>query len=215
MKLCSIMRPLVPLFVALAVLAGCRGGSKSAVAAAVLGTASNNMDIVAAARAQIGVTTNYVPDYRKIGYPNGDIPRGEGVCTDVIVRALRDSRGLDLQELMHNDMRANFKAYPRKRQWLLGRPDSNIDHRRVLNQECFFTRQGWAVPVTDNPDDFLPGDLVSCRVSDLPHIMIVSDRKASDGTPLVIHNIGRGAKEENSLFRFQLTGHFRLPTCKP
>ena len=172
---------------------------------------SNNVDIVIAARAQIGVTTNYVADYRKIDYPNGDIPRGEGVCSDVVVRALRDARKIDLQELMHLDMSANFSKYPRKRKWLLGWPDSNIDHRRVLNQECFFARQGWAVPVTTNRTDYLPGDFVTCRVYGLPHIMVVSDRKARDGTPFVIHNIGAGTQEENSLFSFQLTGHFRLP----
>ena len=187
------------------------GVSMSAPPTVDVKACSNNVDIVIAARAQIGVTTNYVADYRKISYPNGDIPRGEGVCSDVVVRALRDSRKLDLQELMHTDMKANFGKYPRKRKWLLGRPDSNIDHRRVLNQECFFTRQGWSVPITGNPHDYLPGDFVSCRVYGLPHIMIVSDRKALDGTPLVIHNIGSGTHEENALFSFQLTGHFRLP----
>ncbi len=186
---------------------------------AVVEVHSNNVDIVLAARAQIGVTTNYVADYRKIDYPNGDIPRGEGVCSDVVVRALRDARNLDLQELMHGDMEANFNKYPRKRKWLLARPDSNIDHRRVLNQECFFTREGWAVPVSTNRNEYLPGDFVTCRVYGLPHIMIVSDRKTRDGTPLVIHNIGGGTQEENALFGFQMTGHFRLPIqadlCSP
>lgn len=190
------------------------GVSMSAPPTVDVKACSSNVDIVIAARAQIGVTTNYVADYRKIDYPNGDIPRGEGVCSDVVVRALRDARKIDLQELMHLDMSANFSKYPRKRKWLLGWPDSNIDHRRVLNQECFFARQGWAVPVTTNRDDYLPGDLVTCRVYGLPHIMVVSDRKARDGTPLVIHNIGRGTQEKNALFSFQLTGHFRLPIIR-
>ena len=192
-------------------LAGCGKNSTSTAKASLALSTSNNVDIVVAARTQIGVTTNYVADYRKIDYPNGDIPRGEGVCSDVVVRALRDARKIDLQELMHVDMSANFSKYPRKRKWLLGRPDSNIDHRRVLNQECFFTRQGWAVPVSTNRNDYLPGDFVTCRVYGLPHIMIVSDRKARDGTPLIIHNIGGGTQEENALFGFELTGHFRLP----
>ncbi len=144
------------------------GVSMSAPPTVDVKACSSNVDIVIAARAQIGVTTNYVADYRKIDYPNGDIPRGEGVCSDVVVRALRDARKIDLQELMHLDMSANFSKYPRKRKWLLGWPDSNIDHRRVLNQECFFARQGWAVPVTTNRDDYLPGDLVTCRVYGLP-----------------------------------------------
>ena len=201
--------------VVLMMVCGCPEEAKNLPNRPVAQACSNNVDIVIAARAQIGVTTNYVADYRKISYPNGDIPRGEGVCSDVVVRALRDSRNLDLQELIHIDMRANFWKYPRKRKWLLVRPDSNIDHRRVLNQECFFTRQGWSVQVTTNRNDYLPGDLVTCRVFGLPHIMIVSDRKARDGTPLVIHNIGSGTQEKNALFSFQLTGHFRLPTLIP
>ena len=201
----------ISLLCILAALAGCGENPATTTKEGVALSPSNNVDIVIAARAQIGVTTNYVADYRKIGYPNGDIPRGEGVCSDVVVRALRDARKIDLQELMHLDMSANFSKYPRKRKWLLGRPDSNIDHRRVLNQECFFTRQGWSVPITDNPQDYLPGDFVTCRVYGLPHIMIVSDKKARDGTPLVIHNIGSGAQEENALFGFQMSGHFRLP----
>jgi len=41
--------------------------------------------------------------------------------------------------------------------------------------------------------------------------MVVSDRRSADGTPLVIHNIGSGAKEEERLFAFPLTGHYRVP----
>ena len=204
----------ISLLCILVALAGCGENSAPTTKAGVALSPSNNVDIVVAARAQIGVTTNYVADYRKIGYPNGDIPRGEGVCSDVVVRALRDARKIDLQELMHLDMSANFSKYPRKRKWLLGWPDSNIDHRRVLNQECFFARQGWAVPVSTNRNDYLPGDLVTCRVYGLPHIMIVSDKTARDGTPLVIHNIGGGTQEENALFGFQMSGHFRLPMLK-
>lgn len=44
----------------------------------------------------------------------------------------------------------------------------------------------------------------------LPHIMIVSDRTNRDGRPLVLHNIGRGTQEEDRLFEFKLTGHFRI-----
>ena len=45
----------------------------------------------------------------------------------------------------------------------------------------------------------------------LPHIMIVSDKKTAAGVPLAIHNIGSGTQEEDFLFAYPLTGHYRIP----
>ena len=161
----------------------------------------------AEARRQIGVTTSYDPDYVQIAYPGGDVPVDRGVCTDVVIRALR-CLGLDLQKAVHEDMAAHFSAYPRL--WGLRRPDKNIDHRRVPNLRTYFTRRGWALPVTHNARDYRPGDLVTCLVgSNLPHIFIVSDATTAEGEPLIIHNIGRGVVEEPGLFEFELTGHYR------
>lgn len=166
--------------------------------------------IVAAARDQIGKTTIYDGAYVGLKYPGGDVPIERGVCTDVVVRALRTGRELDLQKAVHEDMRKNFGSYPKI--WRLKRPDRNIDHRRVPNLKTFFKRRGYSLPVTKKGEDYLPGDLVTCTVPpNLPHIMVVSDRKTKKGVPLVIHNIGRGAQEENSLFTYPLTGHYRLP----
>ena len=165
------------------------------------------LDLVKAARAQIGVTTIYDPAYVGLKYPGGDVPAERGVCTDVVIRALRKT-GADLQKLVHDDMAAHFSKYPKI--WGLKRTDKNIDHRRVPNLMTFFKRRGIAKPVTKTKSDYHPGDLVTCTVPpNLPHIRIVSDKKSADGTPLVIHNIGRGAREENRLFEFPLTGHFR------
>jgi uncharacterized protein YijF (DUF1287 family) len=170
------------------------------------GTAS---DLAAAARDQVGKTLRYDPSYQPIGYPNGDIPLDRGVCTDVVVRALRTAYGYDLQQQVHEDMRAHFSAYPQI--WGLARPDRNIDHRRVPNLQTFFKRQGWALPLSREASRFLPGDIVTCIVPpNLPHIMIVSDRLGPSRIPLVIHNIGAGAREEDRLFQFKLTGHYRL-----
>ena len=170
---------------------------------------TNNVDIVAAARKQIGVTVGYDPAYRRLAYPNGDVPRSSGVCTDVVIRALRDARKVDLQKLVHEDMKANFAKYPQ--QWGLRRTDPNIDHRRVPNLQCFFKRKGWSLKATKTASDYEPGDFVTVIVGGrLPHIMIVSDKKAADGTPLVIHNIGSGTKEEDSLLTYPLTGHYRM-----
>lgn len=165
--------------------------------------------LVEAARKQVGVTVSYVPTYRKLDYPNGDVPRSEGVCVDVVIRAMRDTKLGDLQQLVHEDMKANFAKYPQN--WGLKRPDPNIDHRRVPNLQCYFKRKGYAIPVTQNGADYRPGDIVTSLVGGrLPHIMIVSDKKNPSGVPLVIHNIGSGAKEEEGLFDYPLTGHYRL-----
>lgn len=167
--------------------------------------------IVAAARQQIGVTVSYDPAYTKLEYPGGDVPKERGVCTDVVIRAMRKGLAKDLQKLVHEDMRGSFGVYPKN--WGLSRPDRNIDHRRVLNLKIWFKRQGYQLPLADrkNPGDFLPGDLVTCTVPPhLPHIMIVSDRKSAAGVPLVIHNIGSGTREEDCLFKFPLTGHYRV-----
>lgn len=151
----------------------------------------------------------YDGSYRKISYPGGDVPAGFGVCSDVVIRSYR-ALGVDLQKRVHEDMKANFSAYPKY--WGLSRPDSNIDHRRVPNLRVFFTRHGQSLPVSNNKADYLPGDIVSWNLRDggsLPHIGIVSDRKAEDGTPLIIHNIGAGPQLENMLFDYQITGHYR------
>ena len=167
--------------------------------------------IVAAARDQIGKTLSYDPAYTSLSYPNGDVPIEKGVCTDVVIRALRSSFQMDLQKLVHEDMKVAFGKYPQ--QWGLKSPDRNIDHRRVPNLKCFFERQGWSLPVTQKNEDYLPGDIMTCTVAGkLPHIMVVSDRKSIEGVPLVIHNIGQGVKEEPRLFEFPLTGHYRLRT---
>lgn len=169
--------------------------------------AQQNLAIVTSARKQIGVTTRYVPDYVALDYPNGDVPQETGVCTDVVIRALRGV-GKDLQKLVHEDMKANFSRYPKN--WGLSRTDRNIDHRRVPNLQAFFKRKGMSLAVTKKAADYLPGDLVTCTVAGkLPHIMVVSDRKNAKGVPLVIHNIGSGAVEEDRLFDFPLTGHYR------
>ena len=181
----------------------------AAFAAPVGYAATNNVDLVSAARKQIGVTVRYVPDYQRIAYPNGDVPREQGVCVDVVIRALRDARKVDLQQLVHEDMKANFAKYPQN--WGLKKTDTNIDHRRVPNLQCYFTRKGYALKVATRANDYHPGDFVTCTVAGrLPHIMLISDRKSKGGTPLVIHNIGQGAQEEDSLFAYPITGHYRM-----
>jgi uncharacterized protein len=163
--------------------------------------------LIAAARKQVGVTVQYDPAYSALKFPGGDVPRAKGVCTDVVIRAYRDAFNIDLQALVNADMKANFGLYPKI--WSLSRADKNIDHRRVPNLQVFLKRQGAALPLSNKPGDWQPGDIFTSMVGGrLPHIGIVSDRKEGS-TPLAIHNIGRGTQEENVLFAHKLTGHFR------
>ncbi len=61
-------------------------------------------------------------------------------------------------------------------------------------------------------EDYTHGDIVTVMVGGkLPHIMIVSDKKTAAGVPLAIHNIGSGTQEEDVLFAYPLTGHYRIP----
>jgi len=170
--------------------------------------------LVAAARGRLKSIVVYDGRYIALDYPGGDVPATMGVCTDVVIRSLRKAYDLDLQKRVHEDMQANFGKYPTN--WGLTRTDKNIDHRRVPNLETYFTRAGQALPITRVPSDYKPGDIVSWRLDSntgsagLPHIGIVSERLSRGGTPLIIHNIGRGVEESDMLFDHRITGHFRV-----
>jgi uncharacterized protein len=165
--------------------------------------------VTEAARDQVGVTLTYDPAYVSLDFPGGDVPRDRGVCTDVVIRALRDGWGIDLQLAVNRDMKADFSAYPRL--WGLSATDRNIDHRRVPNLQTLLARIGAEVPLTDGPTPYLPGDIITWTLpGNLAHMGIVSDRRADDGTPLILHNIGAGAQEEDILFTFPMTGHYRI-----
>lgn len=150
----------------------------------------------------------YDPSYFSIDYPNGDVPEGKGVCTDVIIRAYR-MFGIDLQERVHEDMSSNFHDYPNI--WGLQSTDKNIDHRRVPNLMKFFERHGEQLEVSDIPDDYKPGDIVCWRLDGgMTHIGIVANRKSGDGRRnLIVHNIGSGQVLADCLFRFKIIGHYR------
>jgi uncharacterized protein YijF (DUF1287 family) len=164
--------------------------------------------LVDAGRAQIGVTLHYDPSYVRLAYPGGDVPIERGVCTDVVIRAYR-AVGVDLQQLVHEDMRAHFSEYPNN--WALRITDRNIDHRRVPNLGRFLARHGKALGTASSDEEFLAGDLVTWRLpSGVPHIGIVSDRTGAGGTPLIVHNIGAGTREEDVLRAYAVTGHYRF-----
>ncbi len=160
--------------------------------------------LVSAAVARAEVQVRYVPDYVRIPYPGGDVPADTGVCTDEIVRVYREV-GVDLQKELHEDLVAHFSAYPSK----LRRPDPNIDHRRVPMLMRFFERRGASRPITSNPADYQPGDVVAWDLV-AGHVGIVIDQKDPTGTrPLILHNVGRGPKIEDALFSWRIIGHYR------
>lgn len=149
----------------------------------------------------------YDPGYFSIAYPNGDVPEGKGVCTDVVIRAYRKV-GIDLQEEVHLDMKSNFDSYPNN--WGLRATDTNIDHRRVPNLMKFFERNGKTLAISDDPDDFRPGDIVAWNLGGgVLHIGMVVNKKSKDGKRfLIAHNIGRGQELSDCLFSFKIIGHY-------
>ncbi|WP_237732281.1 DUF1287 domain-containing protein [Flavobacterium sp. UGB4466] len=157
----------------------------------------------------IDPSTVYDPAYFSIPYPNGDIPSNKGVCTDVVIRSYR-KLNIDLQKEVHEDMAANFSAYPSLQKWGLTSTDTNIDHRRVPNLAVFFERKGKKLPVTQNANDYKTGEIVTWLINNkLDHIGIVTAKKSEDGKRnLIVHNIGNGQVLEDCLFQYKITGHY-------
>lgn len=151
----------------------------------------------------------YDPAYYVIPYPMGDVPPDRGVCTDVVIRAYRQL-SVDLQQLVHEDMRAHFDAYPTR--WGLSKPDPNIDHRRVPNLRAFFERKGASLPLTQRAADYLPGDAVTWTLpGGQPHIGLVVERVSADSLRYqIVHNVGAGQVLEDMLFEYSITGHYRF-----
>ena len=150
----------------------------------------------------------YDPSYFSISYPNGDVPKDKGVCTDVIIRAYR-KLNIDLQKEVHEDMAANFSKYPKI--WGLRNTDKNIDHRRVPNLMVFFKRFGEVKSISDKPEDYNPGDIVCWNLGGaVTHIGIVSNQKSRDNKRyLIVHNIGAGQVLQDCLFDYKIIGHYR------
>jgi len=172
-------------------------------------TSADVKKILESAVEQTTVAKNYDPAYVVMPYPMGDVPPEKGVCSDVVIRAFRKA-GVDLQKAIHEDMARNFSVYPKK--WSLTKPDANIDHRRVPNLQTFFTRQGKSLAITDQAEDYKPGDIVAWDLNGkgLTHIGLVSN-SYSEKTKryLIIHNIGGGTQAEDVIFDWKIIGHYR------
>lgn len=167
------------------------------------------MKLAQEARKLTNDQVTYDPQYFKIAYPNGDVPADKGVCTDVIIRAYR-KMGIDLQQLVHEDMKAHFGLYPKN--WGLKSTDKNIDHRRVPNLMVFFERKGQKLSITSKAEDYKPGDIVCWNLGGgITHIGIVSNQLSEDKKRYkIIHNVGAGQVLEDFIFNYKIIGHYRF-----
>jgi hypothetical protein len=160
------------------------------------------------------------PKYRDGYYNGGYPPEDEGVCTDVIWRAFKNA-GYMLKELIDEDIQNHLDLYPR----VEGKPDPNIDFRRIKNLRVFLNR--YAVPLTteiipgdeDNLKQWQAGDII---VFDDPqeHIGILSDQRNAEGIPLMIHNCGPYTRENDMVLYWRdnlspIIGHYRFPPDEP
>lgn len=170
--------------------------------------------LAAAALERTKAKVEYDPGYYDLTYPGGDIPPHKGICSDLVVRSYR-TLGVDLQQLVHEDMRENFRSYPQL--WKLKGPDKNMDHRRVPNLQRYFTRNGKVLEVSHSVEDYEVGDVVAWRLpfgeSDqgASHIgIVVPGPGERSGEKWVVHNIGSGPEWEDKLFSYEIVGHYRF-----
>ncbi|MEO6310676.1 MAG: DUF1287 domain-containing protein [Sphingomicrobium sp.] len=190
------------------VATSCSSGESQPGREAPLPATQRAARLIDAARQQIGVTVRYDGGYTHLPFPGGDVPRSRGACTDVLIRAFRDAFGIDLQALVNEDMNRSFNSYPQI--WGLRAPDPNIDHRRVPNLMTWLQRSRARRKVPPDAWTWQPGDIFTALVAGTgTHIGLVSDRRGSR-SPMIIHNIGAGAREEDGLLQWPLTGRFRF-----
>lgn len=193
-------------------LFGCSQKEKNTILADNIVTIATTFEnrLAVAAISLIDPSIDYDPSYFSIKYPNGDVPKNKGVCTDVIIRTYR-KLGIDLQKEVHEDMKANFSQYPNLKKWGMTKTDTNIDHRRVPNLEVFFERKGTKLVVSENAKEYKTGEIVTWMINGkLPHIGVITNKKSYDGERnLIVHNVGRGQVLEDCLFSYKIVGHFK------
>jgi len=212
----AIHKTTIVVYVCLVVFTGCKDRTEAPQAPVVEPTVTHEPArpigkgelLAPAAMEQVGKTTMYDPAYMKLAYPGGDVPIDRGVCTDVVVRAMR-KLDIDLQVLIHEDMKASFASCPNL--WGLKHPDPNIDHRRVPNIATYLRRKHKGLPISENVADYLPGDIVVWRFTyGRPHTGIVSTIPVEEQRRYkMVHNVGAGACVEDVLFAWRIEGHFR------
>jgi uncharacterized protein YijF (DUF1287 family) len=167
------------------------------------------LDILVGAKKLLYNHAHYLDRYVSLPYPGGDVPRSEGVCSDTVVRALRNA-GIDLQKEIHEDILQSPRAYP-----MVEKVDPSINHRRVRTLLPWFERH--FTPLSRG-ERFLPGDVVffdTLPSRDGPdHLGVVSDRAGASGLPMIINNWSEGTvdAEMDLLAWVPVTHHFRAKT---
>jgi len=158
-------------------------------------------------RSNLSIT--YDPNYFEIDYPMGDIPSQKGTNVDLVIRALRGA-GVDLQQLIHQDMSAHFNAYPQL--WDLKEPNSSMDHRRIENINRYLYRFHNAHPTVRHTSHFDIGNIVIWRLpTGQLHIGIaVPGPGVHENELWVVHNLKNSPKWEDSLFDYEVVGNFSI-----
>jgi uncharacterized protein YijF (DUF1287 family) len=172
--------------------------------------------LASAALQQSKSASIYDTAYYQITYPYGDIPKGgakgdtqKGKAEDLLIRSYR-SLGIDLQQLVHEDMTRNFSSYPQL--WGSRAPDSNIDHRRIENLQRYFKHVGAELPATREKGDYKTGDVVVWMLAqgELHCGIVVPGPDNRSDEAWVVHDNGQGPKWENVLTEFSIHGHYRF-----
>lgn len=172
------------------------------------------LDVLIGAKKTVLNADAYTEGYVAMKYPMGDVPRTMGVCTDVVIRAVRNA-GIDLQQALHEDIRRAPRAYP----MIKGRGNPQIDQRRVATLLPYFARH-WerhTAALDDARDPLRPGDVVFMDTfparAGPDHIGILSDTIGPSGMPLVINNwtTGTVTAEMDLLGWVPVLHRFRLP----
>ena len=167
----------------------------------------DSVDFVNGARKEAVNKTRYIDKYYSGGYP----PEDEGVCTDVIWRALYEA-GYSLKDLVDEDIKRHTKDYRR----VNGSPEPNIDFRRVPNLVAYLDKVASQLTLevipwdAENLKEWQGGDIVVFSEG-FNHIGIVSDKRNKNGVPLLIHNSWGFAREENALlYSGEIVRHYRF-----
>lgn len=151
------------------------------------------------------------PEYKDAYYAGGYPPDTEGVCSDVIWRSLKNA-GYSLKDMVDKDIAENINEYPR----VNGKPDPNIDFRRVKNLIVYFERNHISLTIDlSKIEEWQAGDIVVFQAGGKDHIGIISDKRNEKGIPFLIHNGGQENREEDGLefyneYVWPITAHYRL-----
>lgn len=170
------------------------------------------LDVLVGAQKMALNADHYDGSYRHLDYPMGDVPRTIGVCTDVVIRALRNA-GIDLQRDVHEDIVSAAGMYP-----MIRSTNTDIDHRRVKTLLTYFARHFEAHDPRDtNLDPYWPGDIIFMDTfphrPGCEHVGIVSNDRDAQGVPLVINNWTDGTvtRAMRLLPAIPVTQRFRVP----